>query len=130
MGTPKLGMGAKGRLRAALKPPPYLITDNSVMGMDSGTNGRVRQRGKSLNETELKWLQLPISPFCLSLFFLQLCLCSLMDILQISGQDGQRCLLHFSKFMLLPVSFPCACLWLTSKALQSNGGSPLSLLIS
>lgn len=41
MGTPKLGMGAKGRLKTALKPPPYLITDNSVMGMDSGTNGHV-----------------------------------------------------------------------------------------
>lgn len=27
--------------KTALKPPPYLITDNSVMGMDSGTNGHV-----------------------------------------------------------------------------------------
>lgn len=129
-GHTKTGHGSQRQALSSFKPPPYLITDNSVMGMDSGTNGRVRQRGKSLNETELKWLQLPISPFCLSLFFLQLCLCSLMDILQISGQDGQRCLLHFSKFVLLPVSFPCACLWLTSKALQSNGGSPLSLLIT
>lgn len=41
MGTPKLGMGAEGRLETALKPSPYLITDNSVMGMDSGTNGHV-----------------------------------------------------------------------------------------
>lgn len=48
VGTPKLGMGAKGRLKTALKPPPYLITDNSVTGMDSGTNGHVWQRGKSL----------------------------------------------------------------------------------
>lgn len=29
----------------------------------------VTQRGKSLDETELKWLQLPLSPFCLSLSF-------------------------------------------------------------
>lgn len=70
VGTPKLGMGAKGRLETALKPPPYLITDNSVMGMDSGTNGHVWDREeKSLDETELKWLQLPLSPFCLSLSF-------------------------------------------------------------
>lgn len=41
VGTPKLGMGAKGRLKTALISPPYLITDNSVMGMDSGTNGHV-----------------------------------------------------------------------------------------
>lgn len=132
VGTPKLGMGAEGRLKTALKPPPYLITDNSVMGMDSGTNGHVWHRGKSLDETELKWLQLPLPPFLSVSFFLQLCLRfrSLMDIFQISGQDGQRCLLNFSQFMLLPVSFPCACLGLTSKALQSNGGSPLSLLIT
>jgi len=41
VGTPKLGMGAEDGLKTALKPPPYLITDNSVMGMDSGTNGHV-----------------------------------------------------------------------------------------
>lgn len=44
VGTPKLVMGAKDRLETALKPPPYLITDNSVIGMDSGTNGHVWRR--------------------------------------------------------------------------------------
>lgn len=32
------------------------------MGMDCGTNGLVWDRGKSLNKTELKWLQLPLPP--------------------------------------------------------------------
>lgn len=69
---------AKGAERQARnsfkKPPPYLITDNSVMGTDSGTNGHVWHRGKSLDETELKWLQLPLLFFSVCPFFLQLCL--------------------------------------------------------
>jgi hypothetical protein len=74
----------------------------------------VTQRERSLDETELKWLQLPPPPFSVLLsLFLQLCVCfcSLMDVFHISGKDGQRCLLHFSQFtLLLPVSFPSTCL--------------------
>lgn len=53
-----------------------------------------------------------------------------MDSLQIFGRDGQRCLLHFSEFTSLPVSFPYTCHGLTSEALQWNGAAPPPLLIT
>lgn len=74
----------------------FSITSNYVMEMDSGTNGRE-------DETELLWLQLPASPFCLSFFFSPAL--PLLLLLTDVGrpQYRQRKLLHFTRSMSLPV---------------------------
>lgn len=132
-GHTKLGMGAKGRLKTALKTTSLfdywqLCNANGLWNQWT----YVIHRGKSLEETELKWLQLPLSPFCLSFISSALPLLLLFDGHFSKFQDrmDRDACFHIFQFMLLPVSFPCACLWLTSKALQSNSGSPLSLLVT
>lgn len=130
-GAPKLGMGAKVRLKTALKTTS--LFDYWQLCNGNGPSNqwtRVTERRVLRWKTNFKWLQLPPSPFLSVSFFLQpcLCFCSLTDSLQIFGRDGQRCLLHFSEFTSLPVSFPYTCLGLTSEALQWNGASPPLLI--
>lgn len=88
-GHTKTGHGSQRQAQNSFKPPPYLITDDSAMGTDSGTNGHVWHR-----KLNFKWLQLPRSlslsrPFLFVSFFLQtcLCFCSLMDVFSPEFQD-------------------------------------------
>lgn len=61
------------------------------------------------------------SPFCLSLSFSSSASASALwwTFFQTSGQDGQRCLLHFSRFMLL-TRFISSCLSLVDKSKLSS----------
>lgn len=70
VGTPKLGMGSQRQAQNSFKTTSLfdywqLCNGNGLWNQWTC----VTQRGKSLDETELKWLQLPLSPFCLSLSF-------------------------------------------------------------
>lgn len=73
-------MGAKGRLETALKTTSLfdywqLCNANGLWNQWT----YVIHRGKSWEETELKWLQLPLSPFCLSFISSALPLLLLFD---------------------------------------------------
>lgn len=69
-GTPKLGMGAKVRLKTALKTTS--LFDYWQLCNGNGPSNQwtcVTERRVLRWKTNFKWLQLPPSPFCLSLSF-------------------------------------------------------------
>lgn len=120
-GTPKLGMGAKVGLKNSFKNHLliWLLTtlqwEWTLEPMDMCDG----EESPQMKKTNLSGSSCLLPPFLSVSFFLQplplLLLCD-GQFPDFFGRDRQRRSLHFSKFTLLPVSFPRACLGLTSRS--------------